>query len=660
MTTDLILGTAGHIDHGKTSLIRALTGVDTDRLPEEKRRGITIELGFAELVVGDFRLGIVDVPGHERFVRNMLCGATGMDLALLVVAADDSVKPQTREHLDILRLLDLKAGVIALTKSDLVNREWIELVADEVRELVSGTFLEGAPLVRTSVTTGEGFDELRTELANAAQKAVAGDRAKLPHGPFRMAIDRTFTIAGHGTVVTGSASSGQCRIGDELVIEPGGLHVRVRGLQNHDRPVESLHRGQRAAINLAGVHHDEIQRGQELCSPGHLRPSKLLTVSLSVLESAIRPLKDRTRVKLHVGTAELAASVRLLNNESLNPGESGPAQIFLRSPAVTVWNQPFVIRCESPPATIGGGRVLDPDAERIRKADSDTLAMIEKLSSSHSMERASAALFFAGLRPWQPADLARTAGIDSGNQVSEQLLARGDLRQIQVTPTRKVRLHRLVLSRLYGRIEAALKKLHELFPLRLSHDRAALATGFQYLAEEAILDAALQDMARAGRILLSERGITLAGYGPKLTPGEQKLMTQLVEAIRAAGLQPPSVKECQQQALKNQNAVPQLLGLAAANGDLVQVAADFYLHCDVDQRAREELRQQLAKGHGLTVSEIREILNTSRKYAVPYCEYLDRVGFTQRRGDMRVLAQDSASKSADSRSHDAEQSAPRP
>ena len=254
MTTDLILGTAGHIDHGKTSLIKALTGADTDRLPEEKKRGITIELGFAQLKLGDYRLGIVDVPGHERFVRNMLAGATGVDLALLVVAADDSVKPQTEEHLEILRLLDLEAGVIALTKCDLAEPDWIGLVEDEVRELVSGTFLADAPVVRTSVTTGEGLEELRQSLVAAARQVTTDARPAGLDGPFRMAIDRTFTIAGHGTVVTGSVSHGSAHQDDELVIEPGGIAVRVRGIQNHEDQVDYVHRGHRAAIN-----HDNKQ-----------------------------------------------------------------------------------------------------------------------------------------------------------------------------------------------------------------------------------------------------------------------------------------------------------------------------------------------------------------------------------------------------------------
>lgn len=668
MTTDLILGTAGHIDHGKTSLIRALTGTNTDRLPEEKRRGITIELGFAELTVDDYRFGIVDVPGHERFIRNMLCGATGMDLVMLVIAADDSVKQQTREHLDILRLLDLSDGVIVLTKVDLVDRGWADLVEAEIRDLVASTFLEGASIVRTSATTGLGLDTLRRELVAAAGHVVQRRHRNSDSGPFCMAIDRTFTIAGHGTVVTGSVARGVCRTGDELRVEPRGVTVRVRGIQSHDRSVDLARRGQRAAINLVGVHHTEIEWGQQLCSPGHLKPSKLLTVSLTLLESAPRPLKDRARMKLHMGTAELVAAVRLLDQEWLQPGETGFAQLFLSEPTVSVWNQPFVIRFESPAATAGGGRVLSPNAERIRKrprsnargsradtahdspsakgtseprvqaADPEIRDMVERLAGSEVVDRASAALYFNGLHDWQPADLARTAGIDSFQEVTEKLVQRGDLRLIAVSPTRTIRLHRLVLGKLYDRIAAALKKLHEKFPLRTEMDRATLASGFAYLGEDSILTAALKDMHAAGRIRFGEHGISLVGHGPKLSANEQKVLTQLIDLFRGAGMQPPSVKECQQQAQKHQSAVPQLLALAAANGELVEVGPDFFLHSEVERQARDLLRNKLRGSSGLTLSEIREILNTTRKYAVPYCEYLDRTGFTVRRGDVRVLA----------------------
>lgn len=637
MTTDLILGTAGHIDHGKTSLVRALTGVDTDRLPEEKQRGITIELGFAELTLGDFRLGIVDVPGHERFVRNMLAGATGVDVAMLVVAADDSIKPQTREHLEILRLLDLECGVIAVTKCDLVDPDWIELVDEEVHELVAGSFLESAPIVHTAATTGMGIDQLRQELTIAANRAAGSARSGRIDGPFRMAIDRTFTMPGHGTVVTGSVSSGQAGLGDELEIEPGGIQVRVRGLQNHDRSVDRVHRGQRAAINLAGVHHEQIRRGHELATIGHLAPSRLLTVRLSLLRSAPRPLKQRARVRLHVGTAELLATVALLDCDLVKPGESSYAQLFLNEPAVTVWSQPLVIRSESPVMTIGGGRVLDPNAEKLRKPGEDVLDLVVDLGGGDPLRRASAALYFAGLRDWKPEDLSRTAGVTDPAAVSQQLREQGELLEIAVSPTRKIAVHRLWLTQLSDRVESALRRMHEENPLRSVIDLGQLTQGFRYLGDSALLDAVLKQMQKAKRVRLSPRGIALEGCGPKLSQNERKLLVQLIETYRGAGMQSPTVKECQRQATKNQQSVPQLISLAEADGDLVQITAEYYLHAEVDRELQEKLRQTFSAGQGATLSQIREALHTTRKYAVPYCEYLDRIGFTRREGDVRYI-----------------------
>ena len=365
MATNLILGTAGHIDHGKTSLIRALTGTNTDRLPEEKKRGITIELGYAVLEVDDIRFGIVDVPGHEKFVRQMLSGATGMDMALLVVAADDSVKRQTTEHLDILRLLDLPGGVIAITKSDTVEDEWRDMVIEEVRELVRGTFLENSSIVATSAHTGEGLPELKAELLKVARDISLRSDLVDPSAPFRMAIDRVFSIEGHGTVVTGSVSSGSVKIGDKLEIQPGDVGARIREIQNHDLAVQEIGRGQRGAINLAGVHHAEIKRGQELCAIGHLVPARIVSARLQLLKNATRPLKDRQRIRFHIGTNEVLASVRLLESKVLEPGESGFVQFFLSDPIVSVWNQPFVVRTESPLETIGGGRILMSNAQRL-------------------------------------------------------------------------------------------------------------------------------------------------------------------------------------------------------------------------------------------------------------------------------------------------------
>ncbi len=639
MTVDLILGTAGHIDHGKTSLIRALTGIDTDRLPEEKQRGITIELGFAHLELGQYRLGIVDVPGHERFVRNMLAGATGMDLAMLVVAADDSVKPQTIEHLDVLRLLDLPAGVIVLTKCDLAEPEWMALVEEEVRETVQSTFLADAPLVRTSTTTGEGLDPLRLALSAVAARAdESQQRMARRDSPFRMPIDRTFTVAGHGTVVTGSVSSGQVTLGERLVIQPGAIEVRVRGLHNHDQVVDQVHRGQRAAVNLAGVRHDQIRMGQELAAPGHLVASRLMTARLALLPTAPRPLKHRTRVRIHVGTAEIVASVWLLGADRLAPGQTGWAQLFLSQEAVTTGNQPFVVRSLSPALTIGGGHILVPNAAKIRRPTERDLEQLELLSAGDPASRAAASLYFVAAGDWKADDLARLAGVQSAHQMHQQLVQSGQLKHVAISPSRSLDVHRLVLDEHCSLIETMLKKAHQKQPLQAVLDRTRFVQRLGYLGDEAYVNVLLEELERAGRIRLPESGIALAGHGARLSPNEKKLLDHLVQQYLDAGFQPPTVKQCKEQATKNRDAVPSLIELAASQGDLVEITPEIFLHAHMAAQMRNKLAESMNQGPGLTVSQVREILGTSRKYAVPFCEYLDKVGFTCRRGDLRVLA----------------------
>ena len=401
MSRDLILGTAGHIDHGKTALVKALTGIDCDRLPEEKARGITIDIGFATLDLGEFRLGIVDVPGHERFIKNMLAGATGVDLALLVIAADDSIMPQTREHLEILRLLGLKHGLVALTKCDLVDATTRAVVELEVRGLVEGTFLETATIVPTSAHSGMGIDELKSAIANICRQVEQRTGTEW----FRMAIDRAFTVQGHGTVVTGSVTSGSVRIEEELEWQPRGEKVRIRSLQNHDQSVNEVHRGMRAAINLAGVKLEDVERGQELGAPGYLVPSRVLTVRLHCLADSKRPIKHRASVRFHVGTAEIMGTVALLDCDAIKPGDWGFAQLFLENPANATWGQPFVIRGPSAMQTLGGGQVLQPVARKIRRRHIEILERIEKLWTGQADERALEVAWFGGYQGFTVADL---------------------------------------------------------------------------------------------------------------------------------------------------------------------------------------------------------------------------------------------------------------
>jgi selenocysteine-specific elongation factor len=648
MAIDLILGTAGHIDHGKTSLVTALTGTDTDRLPEEKRRGITIDLGFALLELPPYRLGIVDCPGHERFIRNMLAGTTGIDLVLLVVAADDSVKQQSREHLDIVAQLDLRGGVIALTKCDLVDEQRLSEVEQSIRLLTQHSPLADAAIVRTSVVSGAGLDQLHAALHAAAEKA--GSTVPAVHGaPFRMAIDRSFALAGHGTVVTGTISSGCVSVGDALAIEPGAMAVRVRGLHNHDQSVTELHRGQRGAIKLGGVHHDQITRGQELCTPGFLVPSRTLTARLRLLSDA-PPLKNRSRVRLHVGTAEILATVTLpglggeqalLDEPAVPPnclagGESAIVQLHLAEPAVTVWNQPFVIRRESPLQTLGGGRILDPAPERIRRLDAETSRQLERLESSSPAERASASLYLAGLRGWEIAALPRLAGAFDAEGIRKKLLDQKELVELPLSAAKVLRVHTRVLAKLVEQVAKLLATLHEKQPLRRAVPMTELLARLPNV-EPMLLDAAVKRLQTAGRLTIGVDGLTLAGQGPHLSKSEQQLLDQLLLWFRAGGINSPSASECITRAAKNKDAVRPLLALATSTEHLVAVAADYWLHADVEKEAREKVAAAIKARGPLTVSQIRELLGTTRKYAVPLCEYWDRVGFTERKGDQRWL-----------------------
>ena len=636
MPRDLILGTAGHIDHGKTALVKALTGIDCDRLPEEKARGITIDIGFATLQVDDFRLGIVDVPGHERFVKNMLAGATGIDLALLVIAADDSIMPQTREHLEILKLLGLHHGVITLSKCDLVDETTREVVELEIRELVKGSFLEDADIVRTSAQTGEGIVELKAAIAAACKKVEARTGAEW----FRMAIDRSFIVQGHGTVVTGSVTSGSLKVGDELDWQPRGEKVRVRSLQNHDKPVEEVHRGQRAAINLAGVHHEDVLRGQELATPGYLQPSRVLTVRLYNLPDSKRQIKHRSPVRFHLGTAEIMGAVSLLDCDSVQPGEWALAQLFLEEPATATWGQPFVLRGSSATMTLGGGQVLQPVARKIRRRHLEILERVERLWTGDPEERALTVAWFGGFAGFTLPDLVRGAnlGPDQAAELIERLKARGRLVNVVISPARQLLLHADVIKELDERILQALGRLHEQFPLMTTHDRQKVQSQLDYVGDEPMVHAAVERLLQKKQLVGDLRRIGRADFKPKLSGNLRKLKDKLVADYKTAGFQPPEPKSFAGLAGGNAANLKDLFDVCIAEGLLVQISEDVFLHSDVDADMKRRLTERLAAGSGLTVAEIRDLLGTTRKYAVPICEYLDRVGFTRREGDLRLLA----------------------
>lgn len=635
MTRDLILGTAGHIDHGKTSLVKALTGIDCDRLPEEKNRGITIDIGFAILDLPPYRLGIVDVPGHERFVKNMLAGATGIDLAVLVVAADDSVMPQTREHLEILRLLGLRHGVLALTKCDLVDETTREVVELEVRDLVQGTFLENAPLIATSAHNGQGIAELKAALAEACRQV----EERRGQQWFRLAIDRSFIVQGHGTVVTGSVTSGRLRVGEEVEWLPRGQRVRVRSLQNHDRAVEEVHRGQRAAINLAGVHHEDVVRGQELATPGYLRPSRVMTVRLHCLSDMKRPIKHRIPVRFHIGTAEIMCTVALLDADALEPGQWGLAQVFLDEPAMGVWGQPFVLRESSATRTLGGGQVLQPVARKVRRRHFEMLERIERLWTGDARQRVLTVAWFAAFGGFTIADLVRGANVgpEEAAQLIAQLTQEGELVETAVSSARRLLLHKDMVRQLEERILTALDRLHEQFPLQSMHDRQKVQSQLDYVGDDALVHATVDRLIAGKKLAGDLRRIGRADFKPKLSANLRKLKDKLVAAYQAGRFQPPEPSSFAGLAGGNAANLKDLFNVCVAEGYLVHIEENIYLHVDIESEMRRLVREKLAEDKRLTVAEIRDLLGTTRKYAVPLCEYLDRAGVTRREGDLRVL-----------------------
>lgn len=635
MPRDLILGTAGHIDHGKTSLVRTLTGTDCDRLPEEKARGITIDIGFAALDLGEFRLGIVDVPGHERFVKNMLAGATGIDLALLVVAADDAVMPQTREHLEILQLLGLKAGIVALTKCDAVDAGNRELAVLDIADLVRGTFLEGAPVIPTSAVTGEGLDELRRVLVDACRAVELHATDEF----FRLPIDRAFVVQGHGTVVTGSVASGSVNVGDELELLPDGVRVRVRSLQSHDSAADEVRRGQRAAVNLAGVSHDSIRRGQELATPGWLHPSRTLTVSVRTTADTRRPLRHRTPVRVHIGTAEVLGTLALLDSDAIPPGQSGLGQLFLAEAVATSWGQPFVLRESSATSTLGGGRVLQPVARKIRRKHLELVERVERLAGDDPLRRGMEVAYFCGTSGVTAVELARGVGI--GPTAAASLLTQirnRELCELRAGHGRAIAIHPESARDLETRVLGVVSRMHEQFPLLTTHDRAKVLAQLDYVGDDVLVAAVIDRLVVAKRLVGDSRRVARADFKPKLSVAQRKLKDKIVAAHAAAGFQPPEPADFANQAGGNSASLREIFDVAVAEGLLARIASDIHLHADAEADMRRRVGAGLVEGRGLTVAAIRDLLGTSRKFAVPLCEYLDRIGLTRRDGDLRFAA----------------------
>ncbi len=628
-----ILGTAGHIDHGKTSLVRALTGIDADRLPEERRRGMTIELGFAELQVGETHFGIVDVPGHERFVRTMVAGATGIDLALIVVAADDSVMPQTVEHVDVLHLLGVRRAIVAVTKIDTVDAEMVELVGEEVRELLENTPLADSPICPVSSVTGAGVDELK----QAIQDQSVGIKATPEGNPFRMAVDRVFTVQGRGTVVTGSALRGTVAGGDELEVWPAQKTCRVRDLQTHGVHYDALRRGQRAAINISGIDREHITRHSELATPGYLQPSHMLDVRLECLQSWGRPLKSTATVRMGIGTAEVPVRVVLFDRSVLDAGETAYAQMRSGQPITATWGQRFIIRDESATRTIGGGVVLRPVAHRKRRNRTAAIDALKRLDTGSDLERAEEVLRTAGFV--KPADLqlCARAGVEPADIPSLYQRLEDEGRWTRI-PGSEVHTVPTAIDDLTARLTNTLERFHRNHPEAPGRKLDTVLGWLERMTGKALARPLFDRFVKKKVIKLLGSFVCLPEFAPQLTGSDEKILAAMLDEIHKGGFQPPTLDSLKSLPKADMKRLERLATLAVALGELVRIDGKMYLHADIERKLRERVAALIDQRGGATVSEVREAIDSSRKYVVPFLEHLDRAGFTKRVGDRRVLA----------------------
>lgn len=630
----IILGTAGHIDHGKTTLIRALTGINTDRLKEEQRRGITIELGFAALELPGFgRLGVVDVPGHERFVKHMVAGATGIDIVALVVAADEGVMPQTREHMEICTLLDVHHGLVVLTKIDLVDEELRELVLDDVETFLQGTFLDGCPIVPVSGVTGAGIPELVRTLGEMS--ATVPERSSA--GMFRLPVDRVFTMRGFGTVVTGTVVSGRIRVGDTVQLYPGTVTSRVRGIQCHGSAVPEVRAGMRAAINFQGLDRDAVQRGDVLSTPGALVSGYMVDVDLRYLASNPRPIRNRTQVRFHAGTAEILGNLILLDRDELAPGDAAFAQLRLEAPAALVAGDRFVIRSYSPIRTIGGGGVINPippKHKRFRKAVTACLTELSTAGPAAALEGHLADAGFAG---------RSLAHLRVMTNLSEKVLegALQELgsrqRAIQIDRESRTYVHADRFRELMTAMVARLDDYHRRHPLKTGMPREELRSKVPAGVSSKLFTQALHRLIKENELAQEGDVVRRSRHEVALGVDESELRERLLETYKGAGLTPPYFREiCKEMGVQPKSAEPVMMTLRN-EGRMLKIAEDLFYHADVLTDLRERVVAFLRERGEMTTPEFKTLTGVSRKYLIPLIEYLDAENLTIRVGEVRKL-----------------------
>ncbi len=620
---NVILGTAGHIDHGKSSLVRALTGIDPDRLKEEKERGITIDLGFADLVYPDgITVGIVDVPGHERLIKNMLAGAGGIDLVMLVIAADEGIMPQSKEHLQICNLLKIKSGLIAITKADLVEPDWLELVTEDTKEFVRGTFLEGAEIVPVSSKTMFNIELLKEKIKDVALKV----EPKPVKGLFRLPIDRVFTLKGFGTVVTGTAILGSISVDNDIEILPSNIKSKVRGLHSHGKAISTAYAGQRVAINLQGVDKDSIQRGDVVVIPGKLVPTRKIDAKIELLSSA-PILKTRSLVHFHLGTSETTARVILFGQNELKPGESCYGQFRLSSPVVAMSGDRFIIRRFSPLETTGGGEVLDPLS--FRRSFREGLEDLVIFETGTLADKIAAKIKRAGTFGIRASTIEGwiKEEIPSIKDAIKSLKEKNIVLQFE-----DILIHKTIFDSFKNNAIQQLSEFHNSNPLKPGMSKEELRAKLNI--EPRLFGNLINSL---NEIVIEKELVRLKNFKVVLSDRDESLQSRIIQFLEKNEFQPPLKDEISQALKIDPKKLQDILKLMTNEGKLVRISDTIYITTKVYEKILEKLKNFFSKKPEMTVAEFRDILNTTRKYALPFLEYLDSSNVTLRVGDIRKL-----------------------
>ncbi len=628
----IILGTAGHIDHGKTSLVRALTGIETDRLKEEKERGITIELGFAYLdLPNGQRLGIIDVPGHERFIKNMVAGASTIDLVALIIAADEGVMPQTREHLDICSLLGIKKGLVVLTKIDMVEEDWLGLVQEDIKEFLKGTFLEGALILPVSSSTGQGIPELIVVLERLSNEVEERSSA----GIFRLPVDRVFTMRGFGTVITGTAVSGSLSVGDQVMLYPQEIQAKVRGIQVHNQDTEQVRAGLRTAINLQGIEKATVNRGDVVASALGLYPTLLLDLQVRLLKSAQRPLKHRSQIRFHSGTSEILGRLLLLEGEEIKPGEIGFCQLRLTDRLALLPGDLAVIRSYSPVQTIGGAEVLNVIPTKHKRLNPEVIEQLWVLKSGTDLEKVALQVLLAGANGVSRQKLGQVLSLSPKklDDLLKELLSQKVL--IQWDKENKIIIHQLELAKLSKAARQELEGYHQANPLKPGLPKEELKSRLPQIRETKLFNFLLNQLGEQKILVQEKELVRLLNHKVQLKEDQQAVQDSLEKVYLKSGLQPPYFKELVEQFPKGQPR--EVLELMVKEGKLVKVKEDLYFHKQVIEGLKKRLIQWLKEKREITTPEFKDMTQTSRKYTIPLLEYFDALQVTMRVEDKRLL-----------------------